>query len=200
MSQQYYRVKVRWPVPHCPESLFAGDEHTVHGIYDHRFYTTATDLRSVYLDIQSHLAKNYAPEGLNEGEDFGIDPVDPTMVLQTYNYMQPVIDFEVEVISDPEQVELIRQGLELTNRLKSLLSFIWQGLIPTRGDIQTAQFLYGETAHNLDCTIQKILQWYSYDDDDLFEQLRDMVDRANTQFVELFAYTREVILKGKAVS
>lgn len=197
MTEQYYRVKVQWPIPHCMEGIFDGDTHAVHGIYDSRFYTTATDLRSVYLDIQAHLAKNYAPEGLNEHEDNDDAPADPVLTLQAYSYMRPVVDFEVEVINDPEQVQLISEGLGLADHLRSILCLIGQGLIPTRGGWITAQIPIGSTAHDLDRIIRQILQWYSHDED-LFGQLRELVNKANTQILDLNTYAREIIIKGKA--
>lgn len=197
MTEQYYRVKVQWPIPHCLESVFEGNVPTVHGICDSRFYTTATDLRSVYLDIQAHLAKNYAPEGLNEHEDTDVIHTDPVLALQAYSYMRPVVDFEVDVINDPEQVQLIRDGLELVEHIRNVLRLIAQGLVPTRGSWMTAQIPLGDTVFNLDRTIRQILQWYSHDDD-LFAQLRELVDKANGQVLDLSTYAREVIIKGKA--
>lgn len=198
MVEQYYRVKVQWPIPHCVRELF-GEADKVHTIYDSRFYTTATDLRGVHLDIQAHLAKNYAEKGLNEAEDFedlqlGLPDNE---VLQMYNRTIQPHSFEVEVINDPEQVDLITRAIGQRDMVMSISQLISLGLIPKPSGWTIPAFELGNHHCNLNRAIGGVLRPFYHDD--TFDILKKLVEYGDSLIHELQTHAHSVIQKVKEV-
>lgn len=196
MSEQYYRVKVEWPIPYCVRDLF-GVTDQVHTIFDSRFYTTATTLRDVHLDIQAHLAKHYAEKGLNEAEDLDDLQLDlpADEVLQMYNRTCQPHSFEVEVINDPEQVDLITRAIEQRDMVRPISQLMTLGLIPKPSSWKTPMFELGEHHYNLDRAVGRILR--PFQQDDTFDILKELVEKGDALIRELQTHAHSVIKQVK---
>lgn len=196
MSEQYYRVKVEWPIPYCVRDLF-GVTDQVHTIFDSRFYTTATTLRDVHLDIQAHLAKHYAEKGLNEAEDFeelqlGL-PADE--VLQMYSRTLQPQSFEVEVINDPEHVDLITLAIDQRDMVMAISQLMSLGLIPRPSGWKIPAFELGNHHCNLNRAIGGVLRPFYHDD--TFDILKELVEYGDSLIHELQTHAHSVIQKVK---
>lgn len=196
MADQYYRVKVEWPLPHFVREFACGPTPVI-STCDSRFYTTATNLRDVHLDIQSHLAKHYSEKGLTEAEEFSDEELDlpAKEILQLYSRTQQPLDFEVEVINDPEQVNLINQAIEQRAFLKTIGQMIAMGFIPTQAGWETPMHDLGHLSFDLKRAIGNVLRPFYYDDE--FEVLKSIVDKGDVMISELQNYTRSVIQNTK---
>lgn len=195
MDHQYYRVKVEWPLPYFCKDLVIGNG-AVTSAFGSQFYSTATDLRGVHLDIQAHLAKNYANEGLNEFDEFTDDQLlPPDEILRTYGRLQQPMVYEVEPIVDPEQIDLIDRALDQAQLVKNVASLIAVGFIPTPIEWNKVMWELNGHGSELDRAIGQVLRpWYL---DDAFEILATLVEQGDAQLQELNTYTRSFAQKPK---
>lgn len=195
MSDQYYRVKVEWPLPYfLSDQLDAVGTST--SVFDSRFYTRATNLRDVYIDIQAHLVKCYSEKGLNEHELDEISPDIPASeVLQMYSRTGRPVQFEVEVINDPEHVDLISRAIEQHAFIKAVSNSIAIGLIPIKGSWTKTLSTLGCHEHNLDRAIANVLHvWYA---EAGLDTLREIVGEGDVIVRELQTHAKSVIQNNK---
>lgn len=197
MAEQYYRVKLGWPTPYYFRNLW-DETNPILCLGDTRFYTKATDLRGVHLDIQAHLAKYYAPEGLNEFDDF--NPETPLVqmpledIVRMYGCLaQPEIQ-QIEVINSIDKVESIDTALEQIDLIKGLMTFITIGYVPSPNDWNIDRRELGFILGPLEIAVANVLRPYH---NDRFDELNELVDKALEITRELNTFTRDIIKKLK---
>lgn len=180
MQKTYYRVKIEWPAPYFLQPVLP-DTFPEQAIYDARFYTTATELYQVHLDIQEHLVKNYAPEGLNEFDDQEDHryKLSTEEVLKAYGNINQPVSQMIEAITDPMQTDLLERAITQADLIQNMSVFIASGFIPTQLGPNATLTRLGAQHHVLKRSIRGVLGWHSHQDDE-FDILEHIVNEGDT--------------------